>query len=167
MGKVDTRPDITKELLEEYVKQGYSQERIAVKLGTTWAIISYKMQKYGVKPARTRASKYDKKIIIKQLQNGWTIEQIAKCFGVCTETVNCWIRTHGLKQYRKESTKIKTADCEDCIYRTRDKHSLDRCSYWSIMGHSRNMGQPEEICSKYVKGGRKRGRKGLYNLQVY
>ena len=32
-----------------------------------------------------------------------------------------------------------------------------KCNYLTMTGHSRNMGQPEEKCSKYVKG--KRGRK--------
>ena len=35
MGRTDLRPDITKEVLEEYIRKGYSQNRIAITLGTT------------------------------------------------------------------------------------------------------------------------------------
>ena len=45
--------------------------------------------------------------------------------------------------------------CPECG--TGKKTDMDRCNYLSITGHSRNKGQPEEICSKYEKG--KRGRK--------
>lgn len=30
MGRTDLRPDITKEVLEEYIRKGYSQNRIAI-----------------------------------------------------------------------------------------------------------------------------------------
>ena len=166
MGRVDTRPDITKEVLEEYVKKGYSQERIAIEANATQTIISYKMRKYGVIPGRTRVSKYDEKALIKQLQNGWTTEQMANCFGVCTESVRHWIKKNGLEKYRKApSKKFDTKICATCIYGTRKKTDQEKCNYLSITGHSRNKGQPEgDKCSKYVKGRNIRGRKRLYNL---
>ena len=59
---------------------------------------------------------------------------------------------------RKASPKkFDTKLCSTCIYGTGKKTDMDRCNYLSITGHSRNKGQPEEICSKYEKG--KRGRK--------
>ena len=162
MGRNEIRADITKEVLEQYIKMGVSQEKIATELETTQATISQKMKKYGIEPARTRTSKYDEKILIKQLQNGWSMEQIAKYFGVCTNTVTQWIRKNGLKKYRKApSKKFDVKICRTCIYGTRKKTDLERCNYLSITGHSRNMGQPEEICSKYVKGGRSRGKRKI------
>lgn len=53
----------------------------------------------------------------------------------------------------------KNGTCRTCIYRTRNKEALDKCNYCFITGHSRNRGQPETVCSKYVKGGRVRRKK--------
>lgn len=160
MSKVDTRPDITKELLQEYVKKGYSQERISIEVNATQTMISYKMRKYGIKPAKTRASRYDEKALIKQLRNGWTTEQIAAYFNVCTATVTNWIRKNNLEKYRNVPLKkFDTKICRTCIYGAREKTISNKCNYLLITGHSRNKGQPEgDQCSKYVKGGRIRGR---------
>lgn len=87
MGRTDLRPDITKEVLEEYIRKGYSQNRIAITLGTTQSTIFNKLKKYGLQVQKTKPSNYDEKALIKQLQNGWTTEQIARYFGVCTGTV--------------------------------------------------------------------------------
>lgn len=81
MGRTDLRPDITKEVLEEYIRKGYSQNRIAITLGTTQSTIFNKLKKYGLQVQKTRPSNYDEKALIKQLQNGWTTEQIARYFG--------------------------------------------------------------------------------------
>ena len=80
MGRTDLRPDITKEVLEEYIRKGYSQNRIAITLGTTQSTIFNKLKKYGLQVQKTRPSNYDEKALIKQLQNGWTTEQIV-CMG--------------------------------------------------------------------------------------
>ena len=70
MGRTDLRPDITKEVLEEYIRKGYSQNRIAITLGTTQSTIFNKLKKYGLQVQKTRPSNYDEKALIKQLQNG-------------------------------------------------------------------------------------------------
>lgn len=44
MGRTDLRPDITKEVLEEYIRKGYSQNRIAITLGTTQSTIFNKLK---------------------------------------------------------------------------------------------------------------------------
>lgn len=165
MGRTDLRPDITKEVLEEYIRKGYSQNRIAITLGTTQSTIFNKLKKYGLQVQKTRPSNYDEKALIKQLQNGWTTEQIARYFGVCTGTVGSWISKNKLGKYRKASPKkFDTKLCSTCIYGTRKKTDQERCNYLSITGHSRNKGQPEDGCSKYVKGRKIRGRKEVYNL---
>lgn len=105
MGRTDLRPDITKEVLEEYIRKGYSQNRIAITLGTTQSTIFNKLKKYGLQVQKTRPSNYDEKALIKQLQNGWTTEQIARYFGVCTGTVGSWISKNKLGKYRKASPK--------------------------------------------------------------
>ena len=48
MGRTDLRPDITKEVLEEYIRKGYSQNRKAITLGTTQSTIFNKLKKYGL-----------------------------------------------------------------------------------------------------------------------
>lgn len=166
MSKTDTRPDITKELLQEYAKKGYSQGEIAIKVNATQTMISYKMRKYGVVHRKTKHSNYDEKVLIKHLQNGWTTEQIATYFNVCAATVTHWIRKNGLEKYRKvQPKKFDTKICATCIYGTRKKTDQEKCNYLSITGHSRNKGQPEgDKCSKYVKGRKIHGRKELYNL---
>lgn len=116
MGRTDLRPDITKEVLEEYIRKGYSQNRIAITLGTTQPTIFNKLKKYGLQVQKTRPSNYDEKALIKQLQNGWTTEQMAKYFNVCAATVSCWISKNKLGKYRKASpkkfdTKEQRRDC--------------------------------------------------------
>lgn len=119
MGRTDLRPDITKEVLEEYIRKGYSQNRIAITLGTTQSTIFNKLKKYGLQVQKTRPSNYDEKALIKQLQNGWTTEQIARYFGVCTGTVGSWISKNKLGKYRKASPKkFDTKLCSTCIYGT-------------------------------------------------
>ena len=166
MGRTDLRPDITKEVLEEYIQKGYSQNRIAIALGTTQSTIFNKFKKYGLQAQKTKPSNYDEKALIKQLQNGWTTEQMAKYFNVCAATVSCWIRKNDLGKYRKvQPKKFDAKLCRTCIYGTRKKTDQEKCNYLSITGHSRNKGQPEgDKCSKYVKGKQIRGRKELYNL---
>lgn len=162
MGRTDLRPDITKEVLEEYIRKGYSQNRIAITLGTTQSTIFNKLKKYGLQVQKTKPSNYDEKALIKQLQNGWTTEQIARYFGVCTGTVGSWISKNKLGKYRKASPKkFDTKLCNTCIYGTGKKTDMDRCNYLSITGHSRNKGQPEDGCSKYAKGRKIRERKGM------
>ena len=141
------------------------QNRIAITLGTTQSTIFNKLKKYGLQVQKTKPSNYDEKALIKQLQNGWTTEQIARYFGVCTGTVGSWISKNRLGKYRKASPKkFDTKLCSTCIYGTGKKTDMDRCNYLSITGHSRNKGQPEDGCSKYVKGRKIHGRKELYNL---
>lgn len=119
MGRTDLRPDITKEVLEEYIRKGYSQNRIAITLGTTQSTIFNKLKKYGLQVQKTRPSNYDEKALIKQLQNGWTTEQIARYFGVCNGTVGSWISKNKLGKYRKASPKkFDTKLCSTCIYGT-------------------------------------------------
>lgn len=62
-------------------------------------------KKYGLQVQKTRPSNYDEKALIKQLQNGWTTEQIARYFGVCNGTVGSWISKNKLGKYRKASPK--------------------------------------------------------------
>lgn len=124
MGRTDLRPDITKEVLEEYIQKGYSQNRIAITLGTTQSTIFNKLKKYSLQVQKTRPSNYDEKALIKQLQNGWTTEQIARYFGVCTGTVGSWISKNKLGKYRKASPKkFDTKLCSTCIWhRKEDGH---------------------------------------------
>lgn len=56
-----------------------------------------------------------------------------------------------------KAARQKLMVCRTCIYRERNGGTSGKCNYLTMTGHSRNMGQPEEKCSKYVKG--KRGRK--------
>lgn len=158
MGRKDARPDITKEVLEEYINAGCSQNKISIILGVTQSTIFYKCKKYGLEP-KTKPSKYDEDTMIRQLQSGWTTEQMAKYFEVSSGTITQWIRKYGLQKYRKEPPKSDTKQCRTCIYRTRNKEALDKCNYCFITGHSRNRGQPETVCSKYAKGGRVRRKK--------
>ena len=123
MGRTDIRPDITKEVLEEYIRKGYSQNRIAITLETTQSTIFNKLKKYGLQTRKTKPSNFDEEILIKQLQNGWTVEQMAKYFEVCTGTISHWITKNNLRKYRKEPPKkFDTKICKTCIYGTRKKN---------------------------------------------
>lgn len=62
MGRTDLRPDITKEVLEEYIRKGYSQNRIAITLGTTQSTIFNKLKKYGLQLQKTRQVTMTKKL---------------------------------------------------------------------------------------------------------
>lgn len=115
MGRTDLRPDITKEVLEEYIRKGYSQNRIAITLGTTQSTIFNKLKKYGLQVQKTRPSNYDEKALIKQLQNGWTTEQIARYFGVCTGTVGSWISKNKLGKYRKKVCMVGYGSCKRTV----------------------------------------------------
>ena len=78
------------------------------------------------------------------------------------DEINDWISKNKLGKYRKASPKkFDTKLCSTCIYGTGKKTDMDRCNYLSITGHSRNKGQPEDGCSKYVKGRKIRERKGM------
>ena len=133
MGRTDLRPDITKEVLEEYIRKGNSQNRIAITLGTTQSTIFNKLKKYGLQVQKTRPSNYDEKALIKQLQNGWTTEQIARYFGVCTGTVGSWISKNKLGKYRKASPKkFDTKLCSTCIYGTGKKTDMDATFKYGI-----------------------------------
>ena len=88
MGRTDLRPDITKEVLEEYIRKGYSQNRIAITLGTTQSTIFNKLKKIWSSGSKDQDQvTMNEKALIKQLQNGWTTEQIARYFGACNGTV--------------------------------------------------------------------------------
>ena len=121
MGRTDLRPDITKEVLEEYIRKGYSQNRIAITLGTTQSTIFNKLKKYGLQVQKTRPSNYDEKALIKQLQNGWTTEQIARYFSVCTGTVGSWISKNKLGKYRKEPRRNLTPSFARPVYTVHGK----------------------------------------------
>ena len=136
--------EIAKETLQNYIDKRYSQTQIAVELGVSQGTVFKKMKEYG----------------LKMLQNGCTSKQIAEYFGTCSETVTNWIRKYGLGKYRKEKEPQKVFDtkkCRTCIYGTRKELAkVYKCDYYGKTGHSRNMGQPEAECSKYVKRKRKR-----------
>ena len=151
--------EIAKETLQNYIDKRYSQTQIAVQTWDCKGTVFKKMKEYGLK-TKTKQSTYDKQVVIKMLQNGCTSKQIAEYFGTCSETVTNWIRKYGLGKYRKEKEPQKVFDtkkCRTCIYGTRKELAkVYKCDYYSKTGHSRNMGQPEAECSKYVKGKRKR-----------
>lgn len=153
---------ITKEVLQECINQGMTQTEIAVRLDASFEAIRRLIRQYGLKPVyNPDTGKYDEEKMKRCLQQGMTAKEIAQAFGVIDTTVSRWKKKYNLDippTPRATRPRKKTVtDCKTCIYRTRDKHSLDKCEYWLKTGHTRNMGQPEEICSKYEKG--KRGRR--------
>ena len=93
------------------------------------------------------------------LQQGMTAKEIAQAFGVISTTVSRWKKKYNLDIPPTPRTprKKKVTDCRTCIYRARGENLPYKCNYLEIAGHTRNMGQAEEICSKYEKG--KRGRR--------
>ena len=151
---------ITKEIMQECIDQGMTQTEMAVSLDASFETIHRLLKRYDLKPAYNHdTGKYDEEKMKRCLQQGMTAKEIAQAFGVISTTVSRWKKKYNLDIPPTPRTprKKKATDCRTCIYRTRDKHSLDKCEYWLKTGHTRNMGQPEEICSKYEKG--KRGRR--------
>ena len=153
----DDRSDITKEILEDCLKRGLSQMEIAIELDASQATIHKKIKKYGLKLEHP-VKKYDEEQMIRYLRQGLTMREIGERLGVHYATVSKWIKEYDLDKYRPPRThKSNVYECRTCIYRERNGGTSGKCNYLTMTGHSRNMGQPEEKCSKYVKG--KRGRK--------
>lgn len=159
---------ITKEIMQNCIDQGMTQTEMTVSLDASFESIHRLLKQYDLKPAYNHdTGKYDEEKMKRCLQQGMTAKEIAQAFGVISTTVSRWKRKYNLdippapritkSQKISRTPKKHTADCKTCIYRTRGKHPLDKCEYWLKTGHTRNMGQPEETCSKYEKG--KRGRK--------
>ena len=78
-----------------------------------------------------------------------TAKEIAQAFGVISTTVSRWKKKYNLDipPTLRIPRKKKVTDCRTCIYRTRGENLPYKCNYLEIAGHTRNMGQPEEICS--------------------
>ena len=96
--------------------------------------------------------------MIRYLRQGLTMREIGERLGVHYATVSKWIKEHDLDKYRPPRPhKSNVYECRTGIYRERNGGTSGKSKYLTMTGHSRNMGQPEEKCSKYVKG--KRGRK--------
>lgn len=151
---------ITKEIMQECIDQGMTQTEMAVSLDASFETIHRLLKQYDLKPAYNHDTrKYDEEKIIRCLQQGMTAKEIAQAFGVISTTVSGWKKKYNLDIPPTPRTprKKKATDCRTCIYRARGENLPYKCNYLEIAGHTRNMGQPEEICSKYEKG--KRGRR--------
>lgn len=151
---------ITKEIMQECIDQGMTQTEIAVRLDASFEAIRRLIRQYGLKPVyNPDTGKYDEEKMKRCLQQGMTAKEIAQAFGVIDTTVSRWKKKYNLDIPPTPRTlrKKKATDCKTCIYRARGENLPYKCNYLEIAGHTRNMGQPEEICSKYEKG--KRGRR--------
>lgn len=151
---------ITKEIMQECIDQGMTQTEMAVSLDASFETIHRLLKQYDLKPAYNHdTGKYDEEKMKRCLQQGMTAKEIAQAFGVISTTVSRWKKKYDLDIPPTPRTprKKKVTDCKTCIYRARNKDLPYECDYYSKTGHTRNMGQPEEICSKYEKG--KRGKK--------
>lgn len=153
------RDTITKEIVQKCIDQGMTQTEMAVRLDASFETIHRLLKQYNLKPAYNHdTGKYDEEKMKRCLQQGMTMQEISEKFGVHYATISKWIKEHDLDKYRPPRPhKSNVDECRTCIYRERDSATLGKCGYLMRNGHSRNMGQPEEKCSKYVKG--KRGRK--------
>lgn len=151
---------ITKEIMQKCIDQGMTQTEMAVRLDTSFETIHRLLKQYDLKPAYNHdTGKYDEEKTKRCLQQGMTAKEIAQAFGVISTTVSRWKKKYNLDIPPTPRTprKKKVTDCRTCIYRARGESLPYKCNYLEIAGHTRNMGQPEEICSKYEKG--KRGRR--------
>lgn len=151
---------ITKEIMQKCIDQGMTQTEMAVSLDASFEIIHRLLKQYDLKPAYNHdTGKYDEEKMKRCLQQGMTAKEIAQAFGVISTTVSRWKKKYDLDIPPTPRTprRKKVTDCKTCNYRARNKDLLYECDYYSKTGHTRNMGQPEEICSKYEKG--KRGRR--------
>ena len=168
VGEPMYKDTITKEVLQECIDQGMTQTEIAVRLDASFEAIRRLIRQYGLKPVyNPDTGKYDEEKMKRCLQQGMTAKEIAQAFGVIDTTVSRWKKKYNLdipkapkapKPPKPQKPRKKvTVDCKTCIYRVRNKDMPYECDYYSLTGHTRNMGQPEETCSKYEKG--KRGRK--------
>lgn len=149
---------ISREILEEYAKQGMSQASIALELGVTQGTVSLKMRQYGIKTkGGYKKSKYNAEKMKRYLQQGLKTAEIAARMRVSQPTVSNWIREHNLKEFRQSPPKKL---CSTCIYRDPRKYA-GGCNYLDRNNHSR--GCPVIGCTVYVKGepldGRKKRRK--------
>ena len=160
------KDEITKEALQECIDQGMTQTAMAIRFNTSFQTIKRLIKQYGLKPAYTSdTGRYDQKKMERCLQQGMTVKEIAKVFSVGESTVSKWRKKYNLNIPAAQKTprprKKMDTDCKTCIYRVRNKDMPYECDYYSMTGHTRNMGQPEEACSKYEKGkrGRKRGKR--------
>ena len=145
---------ISREILEEYAKQGMSQTQIAVELDVTQGTISAKMREYGLKTrARKKISNYDPERMKEYMQQGLTDVEIASRMDVCSSTVRNWIRNHDLKKFRQSPPKKL---CPTCIYRDVRKYA-GGCNYLDHNNHSR--GCPVIGCTVYIKETPMDGRK--------
>ena len=160
---------ITKEVLQECIDQGMTQTEIAVRLDASFEAIRRLIRQYELKPVyNPDTGKYDEEKMKRCLQQGMTAKEIAQAFDVIDTTVSRWKKKYNLdipkaqKASKPQKPCKKVAvDCKTCIYRVRNEDLPYKCDYCLKTGHTRNMGQPEEICSKYEKGkrGRKRGKR--------
>lgn len=151
---------ITKEIMQECIDQGMTQTEMAVSLDASFETIHRLLKQYDLKPAYNHdTGKYDEEKMKRCLQQGMTAKEIAQAFGVISTTVSRWKKKYNLDvpPTLRIPRKKKVTDCRTCIYRARGENLPYKCNYLEIAGHTRNMGQAEEICSKYEKG--KRGRK--------
>lgn len=139
------------EKLRECAEKGMSQLEMAVHFDTSCSVIYARMKENGIKGKACRPSKYNREQLIRYLQQGFTAGKIAEILDVNPTTVSSWIKRYDLGQYQRIPRRQKD-DCRTCIYRERVSGTAGKCNYLSITGHSRNKGQPEEICSKYVRG---------------
>lgn len=152
---------ITKEIMQKCIDQGMTQTEMAVRLDTSFETIHRLLKQYDLKPAYNHdTGKYDEEKMKRCLQQGMTAKEIAQAFGVISTTVSRWKKKYNLDipPTLRIPRKKKVTDCRTCIYRARGENLPYKCNYLEIAGHTRNMGQAEEICSKYEKG--KRGRSG-------
>lgn len=148
------RNDITKEILEKYLKEGMSIMDISMELHANYGTIAKRMKEYGLqRNPRKVYTKYDKKLLQKYLEEGKTITEIAKLFDVCNETTKRWIRMSGLKK-REETPQERK--CPTCIYRSATS-SLGNCDYIGKTGRRR--GCPADNCAKYMLDTKKKGKR--------
>lgn len=147
------RNDITKEILEKYLKEGMSIMDISMELHANYGTITRRIKEYGLQSnPRKNLTKCNKKLLQQYLEEGKTYAEMSKLFGVCNETLRRWIRMSGLKK-REETPQERK--CPTCIYRSAST-TTGNCDYIGKTGKRR--GCPANNCIKYTPDQKKKGK---------
>lgn len=102
------RNDITKEILEKYLKEGMSIMDISMELHANYGTITRRIKEYGLQSnPRKNLTKCNKKLLQQYLEEGKTYAEMSKLFGVRNETLRRWIRMSGLEKKRRKTTEKK------------------------------------------------------------
>ena len=148
------RNDITKEILEKYLKEGMSIMDISMELHANYGTITRRIKEYGLQSnPRKNLTKCNKKLLQQYLEEGKTYAEMSKLFGVRNETLRRWIRMSGLE---KREEKPQERKCPTCIYRS-PSTTTGNCDYIGKTGQRR--GCPADNCAKYTLAPQKRKEK--------